>query len=366
MTTTLSSAISWRAVLARPYFTSLVTVVLLLLMFALGSIAYTGFFSLQVVFNLLIDNAFLLVVAIGMTFVILSGGIDLSVGSVLALTTMISAYLLQVWHWPALLVMVVVLLLGAAFGALMGVLIHFFKLQAFIVTLAGMFLARGLCYLISINSITIDDPLYVAMSQTRIGTATAFVSPSVIIALLTLALAIYLAHYTRFGRAVYAVGGNEHSALLMGLPVGRTKITIYAFSSFCAALAGILFSFYMLSGYGLHAQGTELDAIAAVVIGGTLLTGGYGYVAGTLTGVLILGVIQTLIAFDGTLSSWWTKIVIGVLLFVFCLVQRLMSLGAEKVGAGAGNSSGKLGGKPPQPGSSVDGAGAAPWSASVQ
>jgi simple sugar transport system permease protein len=120
------------------------------------------------------------------------------------------------------------------------------------------------------------------------------------------------------------VGGNEQSAAMMGLAVGRTKVLVYAFSGFCAALAGVLFSFYMLSGYGLHAQGTELDAIAAVVIGGTLLTGGYGYVLGALSGVLVLGTIQTLIAFDGTLSSWWTKIVIGALLFVFCVVQRLM------------------------------------------
>ncbi|WP_414649095.1 galactofuranose ABC transporter, permease protein YjfF [Collimonas sp.] len=321
---------TFRALLASPYFTSMVTVVLLLLMFGLGSVAYTGFFSLQVVLNLLIDNAFLLVIAIGMTFVILSGGIDLSVGSVLALTTMISAYLLQYWHWPPLLVIACVLLIGSAFGAFMGALIHFFKLQAFIVTLAGMFLARGLCYLISINSITIDQPLYVTLSQARIGVFGAFVSPSVLIAMIMLALAIYIAHYTRFGRAVYAIGGNEQSALLMGLAVGRTKVLVYAFSGFCAALAGVLFSFYMLSGYGLHAQGTELDAIAAVVIGGTLLTGGYGYVAGTLSGVLILGLIQTLIAFDGTLSSWWTKIVIGVLLFIFCMAQRLMSLGVTR------------------------------------
>ncbi|AMP05378.1 galactofuranose ABC transporter, permease protein YjfF [Collimonas pratensis] len=321
---------TFRALLASPYFTSMVTVVLLLLMFGLGSVAYTGFFSLQVVLNLLIDNAFLLVIAIGMTFVILSGGIDLSVGSVLALTTMISAYLLQYWHWPPLLVIACVLLIGSGFGALMGALIHYFKLQAFIVTLAGMFLARGLCYLISINSITIDQPLYVTLSQARIGVFGAFISPSVLIAVIMLALAIYIAHYTRFGRAVYAIGGNEQSALLMGLAVGRTKVLVYAFSGFCAALAGVLFSFYMLSGYGLHAQGTELDAIAAVVIGGTLLTGGYGYVAGTLSGVLILGLIQTLIAFDGTLSSWWTKIVIGVLLFIFCMAQRLMSLGATR------------------------------------
>jgi len=227
-------------------------------------------------------------------------------------------------------VIVIALAIGTAFGAAMGAMIHYFKLQPFIVTLAGMFLARGLCYLISINSITIDNPLYVSMSQTRLEFWGAFISPSVVIALATLAVAIYMAHYTRFGRAIYAIGGNEQSALLMGLPVGRTKVLIYAFSGFCAALAGVLFSFYMLSGYGLHAQGTELDAIAAVVIGGTLLTGGYGYVAGTLSGVLILGLIQTLIAFDGTLSSWWTKIVIGGLLFVFCLVQRLMAISATR------------------------------------
>src|SRR5471030_1966976 len=319
-----------RAWMASPYFTSLVTVGLLVVLLGAGGVAYPGFLSLQVLFNLLIDNAFLLVIAVGMSFVILSGGIDLSVGSVLALTTMISAWLLQAWHLPPLLVIVIALAIGTAFGAAMGAMIHYFKLQPFIVTLAGMFLARGLCYLISINSITIDNPLYVRMSQTRLEFWGAFISPSVVIALLMLAVAIYMAHYTRFGRAIYAVGGNEQSALLMGLPVGRTKVLIYAFSGFCAALAGVLFSFYMLSGYGLHAQGTELDAIAAVVIGGTLLTGGYGYVAGTLSGVLILGVIQTLIAFDGTLSSWWTKIVIGGLLFVFCLVQRLMAISATR------------------------------------
>ncbi|WP_338680389.1 galactofuranose ABC transporter, permease protein YjfF [Janthinobacterium sp. TB1-E2] len=318
-----------KGLLHTPYFTSLVTVLLLVVMLGLGGAAYPGLLSTQVIFNLLIDNAFLLVIAVGMTFVIVSGGIDLSVGSVLALSTMIAAWLLNVAHWPPLLVIVTVLALGTVFGASMGALIHYFKLQPFIVTLAGMFLARGLCYLISINSITIDDPLFVAMSQTQLQFLGGFVSPGVVIAVITLLLAIWLAHATPFGRAVYAIGGNEQSALMMGLPVGRTKVFIYAFSGFCAALGGVLFSFYMLSGYGLHAQGTELDAIAAVVIGGTLLSGGYGYVAGALSGVLVLGTIQTLIAFDGTLSSWWTKIVIGGLLFVFCVVQRLMAMGQK-------------------------------------
>ncbi|WP_298403836.1 galactofuranose ABC transporter, permease protein YjfF [Janthinobacterium sp.] len=318
-----------KGLLHTPYFTSLVTVLLLVVMLGLGGAAYPGLLSTQVIFNLLIDNAFLLVIAVGMTFVIVSGGIDLSVGSVLALSTMIAAWLLNVAHWPPLLVIATVLALGTVFGAGMGALIHYFKLQPFIVTLAGMFLARGLCYLISINSITIDDPLFVAMSQTQLQFLGGFVSPGVVIAVVTLLLAIWLAHATPFGRAVYAIGGNEQSALMMGLPVGRTKVFIYAFSGFCAALGGVLFSFYMLSGYGLHAQGTELDAIAAVVIGGTLLSGGYGYVAGALSGVLVLGTIQTLIAFDGTLSSWWTKIVIGGLLFVFCVVQRLMAMGQK-------------------------------------
>ncbi|OBV37335.1 galactofuranose ABC transporter, permease protein YjfF [Janthinobacterium psychrotolerans] len=319
-----------KGLLHTPYFTSLVTVLLLVVMLGLGGAMYPGLLSTQVIFNLLIDNAFLLVIAVGMTFVIVSGGIDLSVGSVLALSTMIAAWLLQVAHWPPLLVIATVLALGCVFGASMGAFIHYFKLQPFIVTLAGMFLARGLCYLISINSITIDDPLYVAMSQTQLQFLGGFVSPGVVIAVITLLAAVWLAHATPFGRAVYAIGGNEQSALMMGLPVGRTKVLIYAFSGFCASLGGVLFSFYMLSGYGLHAQGTELDAIAAVVIGGTLLSGGYGYVAGALSGVLVLGTIQTLIAFDGTLSSWWTKIVIGGLLFVFCVVQRLMAMGQKK------------------------------------
>ncbi len=155
-------------------------------------------------------------------------------------------------------------------------------------------------------------------------------SISAVIAIVVLLAAIFIAHCTPFGRAVYAIGGSEHSAMLMGLPVRRTLIGVYTFSGFCSALAGVIFTFYMLSGYGLHAIGLELDAIAAVVIGGTLLTGGVGYVAGTLFGVLMLGIIQTLISFDGTLSSWWTRIVVGALLFVFCLLQRFFTSRAPR------------------------------------
>ena len=288
-----------------------------------GSVAYTGFFSAQVFLNLLIDNAFLCIIGVGMTFVILSGGIDLSVGSVIALTTMVSAALVEHHHWSAWQAIPLVLAIGTAFGALMGWLIQRFRLQPFIVTLAGMFLARGLCYLISIDSISITDATYTAISQARLPLwSGASITVGALIALAMIAVGIWLAHTTEFGRTVYAIGGSEPSALLMGLPVARTTVLVYTFSGFCSALAGVVFTFYMLSGYGLHAVGLELDAIAAVVIGGTLLSGGVGYVFGTLFGVLILGIIQTLIAFDGSLSSWWTRIVIGALLFVFCLLQR--------------------------------------------
>jgi simple sugar transport system permease protein len=317
------------------YLPLMVTISLFAVMFGLGSVLYPGFFSLQVFFNLFIDNAFLFIVAIGMTFVILSGGIDLSVGSVVALTTMISAALVEQHHWNPFAVMALVLAVGSGFGFAMGCLIRYFNLQPFIVTLAGMFLARGLCYLISIDSISITAPVYERISQYRIPiVGDSAISVGVVIALALLAVAIFIAHFTRFGRTVYAIGGNEQSAMLMGLPVGRVKILIYTFSGFCSALAGVVFTFYMLSGYGLHAQGMELDAIAAVVIGGTLLTGGVGYVAGTVFGVLILGVIQTLIMFDGSLSSWWTKIVIGMLLFAFCLMQRLFEARALHRNAG--------------------------------
>jgi simple sugar transport system permease protein len=307
------------------------TISLFVLMATLGSVFYDGFFSPQVFLNLLIDNAFLCIVAVGMTFVILSGGIDLSVGSVIALTTMVSASLVEKHGWSPAIVIPLVLVMGTLFGAFMGFLIERFRLQPFIVTLAGMFLARGLCYLISIDSISITNEFYSEVSQWRLPVwGSASITISGLIALAMVALAVFAAHYTPFGRTVYAIGGNEQSALLMGLPVRSTVIGVYTLSGFCSALGGVVFTFYMLSGYGLHAVGLELDAIAAVVIGGTLLTGGVGYVVGTLFGVLMLGIIQTLISFDGTLSSWWTRIVVGVLLFVFCLLQRLFSARAAE------------------------------------
>ena len=303
----------------------LVTVSLFVLLSVAGGLAYEGFLAPQVFLNLLIDNAFLLVVAVGLTFVILTGGIDLSVGAVIAFTTVLLASLVQHHGWHPLAAMTLALLLGSAFGSGMGFLIQRYRLQPFVVTLAGMFLVRGVATLISVESIGIDHEFQRAVAGLRIPLGGgASLSAGAVAALVVVAVAALVARSTQFGRTVYAIGGNESSAALMGLPVSSTIVRVYAFSGFCAALAGVLYTVYMLSGYSLHATGLELDAIAAVVIGGTLLTGGIGHVAGTLFGVLMLGLIQTLIAFNGNLSSWWTRIVIGLLLLAFCLLQRFL------------------------------------------
>jgi galactofuranose transport system permease protein len=308
------------------YVPVLVTLGLLVAMFAVGSARYEGFASGQVVLNVFIDNAFLLVVAVGMTFVILTGGIDLSVGGVVALTTVLSAWLLEKQGWPALPVILLVLLLGTGLGLAMGAVIHYFEIQPFIVTLAGLFLARGLANTISTRSTSITDGTFRTLGLDSIPLPGGLsVTWSVVIALAAVAVAAYVLHQTRFGRTVYALGGSAASATLMGLPVARTRILVYGVSGFCSALGGLLFSLYTLSGNNLSAIGLELDAIAAVVIGGTLLVGGSGYVLGTVLGVLVLGLIQTIITFEGTLSSWWTRIFIGVLLLAFVLFQRVIA-----------------------------------------
>nr|MDT0657370.1 galactofuranose ABC transporter, permease protein YjfF [Micromonospora sp. DSM 115978] len=314
---------AWRP--QQRYVPVLATLALLVVMYSAGVLTYPGFSDTQVVLNVFVDNAFLVVVGVGMTFVILTGGIDLSVGAVVALSTMLAASLLEERNWPAAVVLPLVLAIGSLLGAGMGAIIHYFDIQPFIVTLAGMFLARGLCYTISTDSIPITDPFWTTMAQERIRFGGFFISTSVVIALVVVAIAAYVLAYTRLGRNTYAIGGNPQSALLMGLPVARTRIAVYTISGFCSALGGVLLSFYMLSGYGLHAVGMELDAIAAVVIGGTLLTGGSGFLLGTVLGVLVLGLIQTIITFQGNLSSWWTKIVIGFLLFIFILLQRVVT-----------------------------------------
>ena len=301
----------------------LITVILFFLMFIIGGILFRGFFSAQVFYNLFIDNAFMIVTACGMTMVIITGGIDLSVGSIIALTTMVVAHLTEKASVNPLIAIFIALAMGSLFGLAHGIVISLFNIAPFIVTLAGMFLARGLCYVISTESITINNPIMHKIALLKIPFINGQISINVIIALLVLIITYIILQYTKFGRTLYAIGGNEQSAMLMGLNVKKTKIIVYMLNGLLASLSGVVFSLYMLSGYSLHAQGGELDAIASCVIGGTLLSGGVGNVIGTLFGVLILGVIQTLIMFQGTLSSWWTRIAIGILLLFFILFQTL-------------------------------------------
>jgi galactofuranose transport system permease protein len=329
-----------RAFLGHRYFPLLVTCALFLALFAAGSVQYAGFGSGRVFFNLFTDNAFLAITAIGMTFVILSGGIDLSVGAVIALTGIVCAVLIEQHQWHPLQVFPLVLAGAAGFGAAMGALIHYYRLQPFIVTLAGMFCARGLANTISENSIPIDHSFYGAVSAFGFNLpGGGWIGSQALILLMVLAGAVLIAHHTRFGNNVYALGGDRQSAGLMGAPLASTTIAVYTLSSMLAALAGIVFSFYTSSGYALAALGVELDAIAAVVIGGTLLSGGRGYVLGTLVGVLITGLIQTYISFHGALNSWWTKIVIGLLLLFFIALQRVLT--SLRISGVNGNTDGR-------------------------
>jgi len=301
------------------------TIFVCLLLYLGAGIALEGFFSLRVFVNFFSDNAFLGIAAIGMTFVILSGGIDLSVGAMIGLTSIFLARLINDVSLHPLIGFFIVLGCGAGLGILMGILIHYFRQPPFLITLAGMFLARGLGFVISMEARPIRHPFYDLLNSLSFPLFQGVMIPlTAILFILILGIGIYLSHYSRFGRNVYALGGNEQSALLMGLPVGRTKIGVYALSGFCSSLAGIVYSLYTFSGNPTAGTTLELDAIAAVVIGGTLLSGGVGTVFGTLLGVLIFGIIQTAIMFQGSLSSWWTKIAVGILLLVFILLQNVV------------------------------------------
>lgn len=303
----------------------LATLVVCVFLYLLCSWQFQGFASVRVALNLLSENAYLGVIAIGMTFVILTGGIDLSVGALAGLAGILAAHLMERKHVPPVLACGLVLTVGVALGWVQGTLVAKFKLAPFLVTLSGLFLCRGLALIVSLEAITIHSPTFKLWTDFAIRMPGGGKIPLVsLLFLLVLGVGLLIAKQSRFGRAVYAIGGNQASAHLMGLPVSRTIVGVYALSGFCAALGGLLYSVALGSGNPISGVGMELDVIAAVVIGGTLLSGGYGSVLGTFLGVLILGIIQTAITFQGTLNSWWTKIFIGALLLAFILIQKAL------------------------------------------
>ncbi len=326
-------------------FLLIITIVLFVVMYLAGIIIFQskGFAKPQVFLNLFISNAGLIVIAAGMTMVMITGGIDISVGSVVALTCMMLAWMMEVKGVGAIPALIIVLLMGILFGLAQGFLIAYLKLQPFIVTLAGMFFARGMTAIISQEMISIKNEMFLRWAKSKInltflgGTVNKkgvvnypFLYPSVIIALIVLVLVFVLLKYTKFGRAIYAVGGNEQSALMMGLNVRRTKLLVYVINGFLCSLGGFLFGLNTCAGFVEQAKGFEMEAIASAVIGGTLLTGGVGNVFGSLFGVLIKGTIETFITFQGTLSSWWTKITIAALLAFFIILQSLFAKAKEK------------------------------------
>ena len=281
----------------------LATISVACLLFAFASLRYTGFATSGVILNLLDDNAFLGITAVGMTFVILSGGIDLSVGSVIGLTSILTALMVEHWHFHPLVAIPLVIAAGASIGALMGVLIAFFELAPFLVTLAGMFFARGLAYSLSLESIPLTHPFFLSISEYRLPVLGLMIPPITVLFLVVVIAGLVWSRSSQTGRSIFAIGGNKHSAQLMGLAVRRTEIIVYTLSGALAALAGVVYIFYTSSGNATAASGLELDTIAAVVIGGTLLVGGRGSVFGTFIGVIILGMIQTMITFESTLNS---------------------------------------------------------------
>lgn len=304
-----------------PVFAALAILIAMLL----GAQAYFGnFLTPRLLSSLLLDNAYLVILAVGMTFVILTGGIDLSVGAVMAFTGMMGASLLSE-GLPAAVVVPIMLAIGAGMGLAVGVMVQYFDVQPFIASLAAMFAARGLAFIVSLKSIKVTDPAILWLQSTRIQAEPGswYITPTGIIAILAVVIGALVLAYTRFGRTIYAIGGNEQSARLMGLPVTRTKLLAYVIAGVCSGLGGVVFTAYTGSSYPLNGIGTELDTIAAVVIGGTLLTGGSGYVLGSMIGVLVYGTIKTAINFLGVDQSW-TRITIGALLLVFVVVQRVI------------------------------------------
>lgn len=316
----------------------MITVLLFIVMYGAGMIVFAskGFAKPQMFLNLFISNAGLLVIAMGQTIVMITAGIDISVGSVTALVCMVVANQMENHGTSAYMAVVIALAIGLAFGLVQGVLVAYLDIQPFIVTLAGLFFGRGMTSVVSTDMISIKNETFLKWANYKIylpvgsyskrgNFLPAYIYPTVVIALLVLVLIIIIMKYTKFGRSVYAIGGNEQSAMMMGLNVRKTKLKAYLLDGFLAGLGGFLFCLNSTAGFVEQAKGLEMDAISSAVIGGTLLSGGVGTPFGTLFGVLIKGTISSLITTQGTLSSWWVRITLSALLCFFIVLQSIFA-----------------------------------------
>ena len=319
-------------------FLLIITILLFVIMYAAGMIIFNdkGFAKPQMFLNLFISNAGLLVIAMGQTIVMITGGIDISVGSVTALVCMVAANQMENNGASAYTAVLLALMIGLVYGVIQGFLISYLDIQPFIVTLAGMFFGRGLTAIVSTDMISIKNEVFLNWANFKInmpfGTVSkkgvfqpAYIYPTVVIALIILVVVIIIMKYTKFGRKLYAIGGNQQSALMMGINVRKTKLCAYILNGLLAGIGGFLFCLNSCAGFVEQAKGLEMDAISSAVIGGTLLSGGVGTPFGTLFGVLIKGSISSLITTQGTLSSWWVRIVLSALLCFFIVLQSIFA-----------------------------------------
>lgn len=295
-----------------------------------------GFLKPQTFLNILNTNAALIILSCGMSLVMITGGIDISVGGVTALVSMCCAVYLDYHDGNILGAILISLGIGLAFGIVQGYLVSYFEIQPFIVTLAGMFFARGMTTIVNTSSFNVKNEAFVNLKDTRIiipglGSVNrlgkyinAYIEIGVVVAILVVIILFCVLRWTKLGRGFYAVGGNKQSALMLGINVKRTKFLSHLICSVLAGIGGFVYFLHVGSGSASNAAGMEMNAIASSIIGGTMLTGGVGNIIGTLFGVLSLSTIQNIVSSVGFDEAWWTGITIAVMLCLFLIIQSVV------------------------------------------
>ena len=296
----------------------------------------SGFLKPQAFFNILNAQAALIITACGMSLVMITGGIDISVGGVVALVSMSCAVYLDFGGGNPYTAILLALAIGLAFGIVQGFLVAYLDIQPFIVSLAGMFFARGMTTIVHTNPFNVENEAFTKLKMTRViipgmGSINkkgiyvdAYVELGVVVALLIVVILFCVLRWTKLGRAFYAVGGNQQSALMLGINVKRTKFLAHLICSILAGIGGYVYFLHVGSGSPSHASGMEMNAIASSIIGGTMLTGGVGNIAGTFFGVLSLSTIKNIVSSLGLDEAWWTNITIAAMLCLFLVIQSVV------------------------------------------
>lgn len=325
----------------------LITVSLFVLLYIVSALLFkeSNFTKYSVFFNLINNKAYLLLLALGLTVVMITGSIDISVGGVTGLVSMVIATMLMDGNVSAVWSIPVSLGIGIAFGIVQGFLVSYMEIQPFIVTLSGMFFARGMISMINAKSVPITNEVFMNWSSAKIfipflynerrnGTRDiAYLTPAAIVALVTLVILIIALKKTKFGRSLYAIGGNTQSALLMGINVKRTKFLAHVLSGLLAGIGGFLFTLFAPSGNPGNGYGYEIDAISSSVIGGVMLSGGVGLPIGTLFGVLINSLIERVVPLLGIVDASWPRIITSAFLFAFIVLQSIIASASKKGGS---------------------------------